>query len=345
MKTFGRAASLVLVCVMIAALAIGLVSCSSGTGYNIPIVCGESGMNEKCGVATYGVNYYNLGVMAGDMAADILIDGADVSKMAVQSDRDAALTVNTAVAEQIGFEIPEGVMSRVGTDKTIVVESVESAIVNTGADFTVGILQLVQHSALDASNKGFRDQISVRMAAAGKKVTFLNENASGDQANNTTIAETFVSKKVDLIYTIATSSSQAAAAATSSISVVFNAVTDPVDAGLVTSWENPGSNVTGVSDINPVEAQIDLIAELLGGDDITIGLLYTSAETNSFYQVELARARCEAKGYKYVIKGIGDMNDIESAFIALKDVDAIYIPTDNTLANGASTIHALNIGE
>ena len=79
--------------------------------------------------------------------------------------------------------------------------------------------------------------------------------------------------------------------------------------------------------------QIDLIGELLGKDDITIGLLYTSAETNSVFQISLAKTECEAKGYKFVDKGIGDINDIEAAFTALAaaGVDAIYLPTDNTL--------------
>ncbi len=346
MKALKRTVSLLLVCVLTATAGFGLVSCGEKeTGYNIPIVCGETGMNDTCGVATYGVNYYNLGVKAGDMAADILLKGADVSKMAVQSDPNPALSVNTNVAAEIGFTIPEAVMSKVSADSTLSVTRIESAIVTSGADFTVGILQLVQHVALDASNKGFKDQLSVRMSAAGKKVAFLDENAAGDQSNNTTIAETFVSKKVDLIYTIATSSSQAAAAATSTIPVVFCAVTNPVDAGLVASMAAPGGNVTGVSDINPVADQIDLIAELLGKEKITIGLLYTSAEVNSDFQVKLAKAQCEAKGYDYVVKGIGDMNEIESAFIALKNVDAIYIPTDNTLANGVATVHSVNIGE
>jgi len=219
--------------------------------------------------------------------------------------------------------------------------------VTEGADYTVGILQLMQHVALDQANVGFQDQLSVRMAEAGKTVAFLNENAAGDQSNNTTIAETFVAKNVSLIYTIATSSSQAAAAATTSIPVVFNAVTDPVDAGLVKAMDAPGGNVTGVSDINPVADQIDLIAELLGKSDVKIGLLYTSAETNSVFQINMAKAQCDAKGYTYVDKGIGDINDIQAAFTALKaeGVDAIYIPTDNVLANGCPTIHALNIGE
>lgn len=325
-----------------------LSSCGTSAP-KIPIVCGETGMNDACGVATYGVNYYNLGVQAGNMAADILLEGADPATMKVGGDPDPALSVNTAIADQLGVTIPESISSKAGDGETKTVTRETSAIVESDADYTVGILQLVQHVALDQSNQGFQDQLSVRMKEAGKTVTILDKNANGEEGNNVTIAETFVSQNVNLIYTIATSSSQAAATATAetNIPVVFNAVTDPVDAGLVASLDAPGKNVTGVSDMNPVEKQIDLIAELLGKDDIKIGFLYTSAETNSVMQVTLGKAHCDEKGYTYVEKGIADMNDIENAMAALakEDVDAIYIPTDNLLANAAATVHSVNIGE
>lgn len=328
--------------------AVALTSCGTSAPM-IPIVCGETGMNDLCGVATYGVNYYNLGVKAGDMAADILLKDEDPATMKVQGDPDPALSVNTTVAEAIGFEIPESISSKVSSGETAEVTRATDAIVESGADYTVGVLQLVQHIALDQSNKGFVDQLSVRMKDAGKTVAVLDKNANGDEANNVTIAENFVSQNVDLIYTIATSSSQAAATATkeNKIPVIFNAVTDPVDAGLVESLEAPGANVTGVSDMNPVEKQIDLIGELLGKEDVKIGFLYTSAETNSQMQVKLGKAQCDAKGYTYVEKGIVDMNDIESALAALakEDVDAIYIPTDNVLANACALVHSNNIGE
>ena len=325
-----------------------MASCGASNG-KLPIVCGETGMNDVAGVATYGVDYYNLGVKAGDMAADILLKGEDVANMAVQTDPAPTLTINEKVAEEIGFAIPDAVKSKAGTSSTLNVTRNTEAIVTDGADYTVGILQLVQHVALDQSNKGFQDQLSVRMAEAGKKVKILDENASNEQSNNVTIAEGFVAQNVDLIYAIATPSAQAAAEAAieAKIPVLFNAVTDPVGAGLVDSMDKPGKNVTGVSDINPVAQQVSLISELLGTTDIKIGFLYTSAETNSKYQVDLGIAECEAKGYEYVEKGIGDINDIQAAFTALlaEGVDAIYIPTDNTLANGIATVHSVNMGE
>ncbi len=338
----------ILVAAMIIFSAFTIVSCKVEAP-KLPIVCGETGMNNLCGVATYGVDYYSLGLKAGDMAADILLNNADPATMKVQNDPNPALSINTAVADQIGFTIPESVVSKATSSGVQEVTRVTSAIVSDNADFTVGILQLVQHVALDQANKGFQDQLSVRMNEAGKTVNVLDRNANGDESNNVTIADTFVSQNVDLIYTIATSSSQAAATATAekNIPVVFNAVTDPVDAGLVESLDAPGKNVTGVTDMNPVDKQIDLIAELLGKSDIKIGFLYTSAETNSVMQVNMAKAHCDAKGYSYAEKGIVDMNDIESALSALlkEGVDAVYIPTDNVLANASAFVHTINMGE
>ena len=336
------------ICALMAVLLLLLCSCQNQNagGYKLPIVCGETGMNSVCGIATYGVNYYNLGVKAGEMAAKILLNGANVSELPVESDTSPSLSINEKVAEEIGFTIPESVKAKVGKDTTVQVARNDAAIVASGADYTVGILQLVQHVALDQANKGFQDMLSAKLGEAGKTVTILDQNASNEQANNITIAESFVSQNVDLIYTIATSSSQAAAAATQTIPILFCAVTDPVDAGLVESLEKPGKNVSGVSDMNPVALQIDLMAELLGKDQIKIGFLYTSAETNSVTQVQLGIKECQAKGFDYVEKGIGDINDIEAAFVALKQagVDIIYVPTDNLLANGVSNIHSVNIG-
>lgn len=343
--------SLILSAALILSAVLGLASCGEKND-KLPIVCGENGMNSVAGVATYGVDYYSLGVKAGDMAADILLNGADPATTPVATDPNPALTINETVADELGFTIPDAVKNAATGGAAEPVTRVDSAIVaeNGGAaDFTVGILQLVQHVALDLTNQGFVDQLSVRMNAEGKTVKILDKNAAGDESNNVTIAEGFVTQGVDLIYAIATSSSQAAAAATeeSDIPVIFNAVTNPVDAGLVDAMNAPGGNVTGVSDINPVEQQIELIAELLGRTDIKIGLLYTSSETNSQFQISLAKAYCDEMGYEYVDGAIVDINDLENTMVRLQNagIDAIYIPTDNVLANGIANVHSINKGE
>ncbi len=341
--------TLILAVVMLASVLLTAASCG-GQNKPLPVVCGESGMNDACGIATYGIDYYALGVAAGDMAADILLGVKTAGEIPVGGEADPALIVNEALAEEIGFTIPDSVLAKAGAKETAEVTRVTSAIVASGADYKVGILQLLQHDALDKCNIGFIDQLSVRMNAAGKTVEIDNQNASGDDSNNTTIAGQFVAANVDLIYTIATSSSQAAVAATegTNIPVIFNAVTNPIDAGLVDNLTAPGGNVTGVSDLNPVGKQLDLIAELVGKSNVKIGFLFTGAETNSVYQVRtLGIPHCNEKGYTYVEKAISDISDLEAAITALKaaGVDAIYIPTDNLLANGAATVHTVNTAD
>ena len=344
-----RIISLLLAVTLALSCTLALSSCGEKNN-RLPIVCGEAGMNDIAGVATYGVDYYSLGVKAGDMAADILIDGDDPSAMPVATDPNPALTVNSAVADDIGLTIPQAILDRATDAQTSTVTRVESAIVSDGADYVVGILQLLPHVALDQANEGFQDQLSVRMNAAGKTVKIYDNDASGEDSNNMTIATTYVTQNVDLIYTIATSSSVAAMTATegTDIPVLFNAVTNPVGEGLVESMNAPGGNVTGVSDINPVEAQLDLIAELTGKENPKIGFLYTSSETNSVFQVKtLGIPHCNEKGYTYVESGIVDITNLQSAMLKLQQegVDAIYIPTDNLLANAAATVHELNCGE
>lgn len=344
--------SLTMSVLLVIGVVLSAVSCNATDG-PVPIVCGETGMNDVAGIATYGVDYYNLGVKAGDIAADILLGIKTPAEIPVATDPNPALSVNETVAAELGITVPQSVKDKATGGSTQTVTRVESAVVaenaSAAADYTVGILQLVQHIALDQTNTGFVDQLSVRMNAAGKTVKILDKNAAGEEANNTTIAENFVAQNVNLIYAIATSSSQAAASAADekNIPVVFNAVTNPVDAGLVESMTAPGGHVTGVSDINPVTDQIDLIAEILGKTEVKIGFLYTSAETNSVFQIGLAKAHCDEKGYSYVDGSIVDINDLENAMIKLQSegVDAIYIPTDNVLANGIATVHSLNKGE
>ncbi|NLC16260.1 MAG: ABC transporter substrate-binding protein [Clostridiales bacterium] len=210
------------------------------------------------------------------------------------------------------------------------------------ADFKIGIVQLVDHVALDAANKGFREELEALLKKEGKTVEFINKSASGDFGNCTTIANTFVAKKVDLMLAIATPAAQAAASVTTEIPILFTAVTNPVVAGLTESWDEPKTNVSGTSDLNPVEDQIDLIRELVPGVK-KIAVFYDLDEPNSLYQLELVEDYCEKLDITVVKKGIPDINDLQQSYNSLdNDVQAIYIPTDNTLANGADQVHALN---
>ena len=164
------------------------------------------------------------------------------------------------------------------------------------------------------------------------------QNASGEQSACQTIAEKFVNDGVDLIYTIATPATEAAAAATTDIPIVLAAVTDPEGSGLVQSNEKPGVNITGASDLTPVKEQIELLKKLLP-DAKTVGILYCSAESNSEIQAQMARDACDAQGLAHDDYTVSSTNEIQTVVESMiGKVDAIYCPTDNTIAAGMATV-------
>lgn len=200
--------------------------------------------------------------------------------------------------------------------------------------FKIGVLQLVQHAALDASNEGF----FAALDDAGVKYEADQQNASGEQANCLTIAEKLVNDGDDLILAIATPAAQAVAGVTTEIPIILTAVTDPAASGLVNDNANPGVNVSGTSDLTPVKEQIELLQQILP-DAKHIGLLYCSAESNSELQIAMAKEACDAAGITYEEYTVPSSNEIQSVVESMVGkVDAIYTPTDNTIAAGMSTV-------
>lgn len=195
--------------------------------------------------------------------------------------------------------------------------------------FKIGVLQLADFAALENAREGFCDALE----QSGLNVEFDIQNAQGDQSNILTMGQKFISDKCDLILAIATPTAQSLAAQTTEIPILFTAVTDPVDAKLVDSNEVPGGNISGTSDMNPVAEQIDLLFELVP-DAKTVGILYTSSEDNSIVQKNLASAAIEAHGAAIVEQTVTSSNDVQQAAQSLVGkCDAIYIPTDNTIAS------------
>lgn len=215
---------------------------------------------------------------------------------------------------------------------------------DSAADYKVGISQFVEHPALDKAAQGFTTELNKLMEAAGKKVDIVLKNAQNDQSNCKTIANAFVSNKADLILGIATPAAQAVASATKTIPVLFTAVTDAVDNNLVESNDRPGGNVTGTSDMNPVDKQIRLMKRLVP-DATKFGILYCTSEKNSLVQKKLAEATCKELGITLVDGGISDQNDLNSGMSKLKGCDAIYIPTDNIIAKSIENVANINKGE
>ena len=205
----------------------------------------------------------------------------------------------------------------------------------------VGIVQLVEHNALDAANKGFVDGLKERGYEEGKNLSIDRQNAQADQSNLQNISQRFVSAKMDLICAIATPAAQTVVNATKEIPIVGTAITDYVGAKLVASNEAPKGNVTGTSDMNPVKEQIDLLLKLCPNTK-TIGTIYCSSEVNSEVQVKAMKEYAESKGLKVEVATISTVNDIQQAAQSLVgQVDVFYEPTDNIIASAMPTLAAI----
>ncbi len=203
--------------------------------------------------------------------------------------------------------------------------------------YTVGICQLVQHEALDAATKGFRDALTEKL---GDAVVFEEQNASGDSANCVTICSQFVTSGVDLIMANATPALQAASAATATIPIIGTSITDYGTALDIDNWSGAsGKNVSGTSDLAPLEGQAAMLHELFP-DAKTVGILYCSGEANSKYQATVITKELQAFGYTVREYTFSDSNDVASVTQNVCDAcDVIYIPTDNTAAFAGAAIH------
>lgn len=200
--------------------------------------------------------------------------------------------------------------------------------------YKVGVLQLTQHAALDAANEGFVEALD----ESGIKYTIDQQNANNDQSACATIASKLVGDGDDLIYVIATPAAQAVAAATSDIPIVGSAITDYAASGLVADNDKPGGNLTGASDMNPVDDQIAMLQKVLPNAK-HVGMLYCTAESNSQLQVEMAEAACDKAGLTHDRYTVSSSNEVQSVVESMVGkVDAGYTPTDNTIAAAAAQV-------
>jgi len=203
------------------------------------------------------------------------------------------------------------------------------------SEVKIGAIQLAQHPALDKAYQGFKDTL---LDAGIKEEQITFKNANGDQSNCTTIADKLVNDGSDLIYAIATPALQAVANKTTEIPVVGSAVTNFEVAGVVKSNDKPETNVTGASDLNPVKEQIELLKTILPNAK-KIAVFYNGSEANSVYQGELAVNAAKEAGLEATIETVSESNEIQQKTESLVGkYDAVYIPTDNLLAENMSTV-------
>lgn len=207
----------------------------------------------------------------------------------------------------------------------------------------VAITQIVEHPALDAVHQGVRDELAEEGYTEGENLRLMHESAQGNAAIASQIARKFVGEGPDVIVAIATPSAQTVAAAARNIPVVFSAVTDPVGAKLVSSLEQPGANITGVTDMLPIERHIDLLQRIMP-DAKNIGTVYNPGEANSVALVELLEERLAARGMTLVKGAATKTSEVLGAARSLVGkADAIYLTTDNTVISAAEAV--VSVGE
>ncbi|HAJ70325.1 MAG: ABC transporter substrate-binding protein [Alkalibacterium sp.] len=209
-------------------------------------------------------------------------------------------------------------------------------------DVNIGILQFIEHNALNSAKDGFISEIENSDYADDTSINFDVMNSQGDQSNLQAMSEQ-LSENNDLMLSIATPAAQALATTEPDKPILFTAVTDPVDAGLVESNDTPGTNLTGTSDMVPIEEQIQLLLSIVP-DAGTVGIIYNSSEPNSEIQANLAIEELEAAGVEAKTATVTSTNDVQQVATSLiSDIDALYIPTDNTLSSTADTVGEIAI--
>ena len=204
--------------------------------------------------------------------------------------------------------------------------------------YHIGIIQLIQHPALDAATQGFQDALTEKLGEG--KITFDYQNAQGDSSNCATIVNGFVAANVDLIMANATAALQAAFTGTETIPILGTSITDYATALDLDDFDGTtGYNVSGTCDLAPLDEQAALLKALFP-EAKTVGLLYCSAEPNSKYQIDVIEPMLNELGYETVRYSFADSNDIASVVTnAVSEVEVIYVPTDNTVANNTEVVN------
>ena len=260
----------------------------------------------------------------------LVLAGAMVLSMTACAGNTAVYTSAAAKTQETAADTASKAEETTGAEAS---ES-ETAAKAEGTTYKIGVLQLVQHTALDAANDGF----IAALDDAGIAYEVDQQNASGDQSACQTVASKFANEKKDLILAIATPAAQAMVGAVEDTPVLITAVTDPAESGLVDTNEKPGANVTGTSDLTPVKEQIDLLKQLVP-EAKTVGVLYCSAESNSKIQADMAKEAIAAAGMESKEYTVSSSNEIQTVVQSMVGaVDAVYAPTDNVIAAGMATV-------
>lgn len=211
-----------------------------------------------------------------------------------------------------------------------------TACSSDGSKTTVGIAQIVTHPSLDAIREGTLEGLKANGYTEGDNLAVDVQNPQGDQSTLTSIANTWASAKLGAVVAITTPVAQACAQAVKNAPIIFTGVTDPVKAGLVTSWEKPTDQITGVSDLNPIDKQLALVKQVKP-DAKVVGIVYSSSEANSQVQVDMAKEQAGKEGLTIKTATIANSSEIQQAAESL-DCDVYFVPTDNTVVSGLEAL-------
>jgi putative ABC transport system substrate-binding protein len=221
---------------------------------------------------------------------------------------------------------------------TLVAACLWPALATAAEMKTVAVTAIVEHPALDAARDGIREALAEAGYKEGENLIFTYESAQGSPATAAQIARKLIGERPDVIVPISTPSAQAVVAATQDLPVVFTAVTDPVGAKLVSDIDHPGANVTGMSDLSPIGKHLDLVKEIMP-DTKRLGVIYNPGEANSLTLLELLRAEAPARGLSLKEAAAPRSSDVlQAAQSLVGSVDAIYIPTDNTVVSAFEAV-------
>ncbi|MEA4902097.1 ABC transporter substrate binding protein [Desulfitobacterium sp.] len=208
----------------------------------------------------------------------------------------------------------------------------------SGKAVKVGIVQIMEHPALDAAREGFLETLKANGYEEGKNLTVEYQSAQNDQSILANITQKFASENLDLVLAIATPAAQSMARASDNTPILITAVTDPVAAGLADSLEKPGKNLTGTTDMNPIKEQFDLLKAVVPNAK-KVGVLYNAGEENSQVQVKIAEGVAKDAGLELVKASVANISDVlQAAQSLVNKVDAIYLPTDNTVVSAADSV-------
>ena len=277
-----------------------------------------------------------LAIVLGTCLTAAMLTGCGSSSAADSGAAETAAAEETAEATEDTAEDADAAESTDAEADTEAAATVEGS-------YTIGINQFAEHGSLDNCREGFLEGLKESGFVEGENLTVKYNNAAADMSTTQQISENFVSDKVDLICAIATPSAQASynAAMSAGIPVIYTAVTDPATAELADADGNPVGEITGTSDILPVEAQLKMIREILP-DAKTIGILYTLSEANSEYSISIYEDLAEKYGFTIETSGITNTSEVQlAASNLLEKVDCITNLTDNTVVSALPTILAL----